>query len=151
MDTAKRLLTLLGRLQEMRLTEPPVEQMVLSIAQIQLIQFIHYHYGSGCHMQEIAEGLNLSAPTVSVAIRRLESDGWLERKSDPDDKRAFIIQLTEKSEKAISKMMEIHYQAIKRFLAGLTSKEQEELLALLSRAIDSAESRSIQESIPGSK
>lgn len=142
MNTAKRMLSLLNRLQEMKLLTPPGEQLDLSIAQIQLIQFIQRGSESGCHIQDIAEGLSLSAPTVSVAVRRLEAAGWLERKTDPDDKREFIIELTEKSEKTISKMMEIQYQGIKRFLDGLTSKEQEELLALLSRAINEAESHS---------
>ena len=42
----------------------------------------------GCHVQEIADGLSLSAPAVSVSIGRLIKSGLSERLRNPDDGRA---------------------------------------------------------------
>jgi DNA-binding MarR family transcriptional regulator len=91
----------------------------------------------GCGVVDIAKGLKLSPPTISVAIRRLVKDGWLERRSDPEDRRARPIYLTPKSEDFILRLRMHQTRMFKIFLSGLTLEEQDLLLSLLERALDS--------------
>ena len=43
----------------------------------------------------LAEVLDTGASHVSKIVRRLEADGWVERATDPSDRRATLISLTE--------------------------------------------------------
>lgn len=49
----------------------------------------------GLRQSELASRLGVSAPTVSAAVTRLESDGVLVRRADPDDPRARRVCLAE--------------------------------------------------------
>jgi DNA-binding MarR family transcriptional regulator len=51
----------------------------------------------GLRMGELAERARLSKQTMTELVRRLERDGLVERRSDPDDRRAFLIFLTARS------------------------------------------------------
>lgn len=44
---------------------------------------------------ELAQRLSISAPVASRAVDSLEADGLVERRPDPQDRRAFLISITE--------------------------------------------------------
>jgi DNA-binding MarR family transcriptional regulator len=48
-------------------------------------------------MGELAQRAHLSKQTMTELVRRLERDGLVERRPDPDDGRAFLIFLTPRS------------------------------------------------------
>ena len=50
---------------------------------------------AGLRQGELASRLGVSAPTVSAAVTRLERDGLVERRADPDDPRARRVCLAE--------------------------------------------------------
>lgn len=135
----RRFLNLMERLWILSSAKMPAEELDLTMAQLRLIDFISKH--AGCHLQDVAEGLQLTPPTVSVAIRKLEDSGWLERRPDPDDGRAACVYLTGKSETAIGKAT-AHQQKIRGlFFSGLTDSERQVLLDLLEKGILSLESQ----------
>lgn len=51
----------------------------------------------GLRMGELAERAHLSKQTMTEMVRRLERDGLVERRRDPDDGRASLIFLTARS------------------------------------------------------
>ena len=113
------------------------DQFDLTMPQLRLLVFVKQNLG--CHLQDIAEGLELSPPTVSVAIRKLEEGGWLERHPDPDDGRASCVFLTNASERVVKEAL-VHQKKIgKMFISGLSLFEQEQLLVLLEKGIISIE------------
>ena len=95
----------------------------------------------GCGVLEIAKGLQLSAPTISVGIRRLVKDGWLERRDDPNDRRARPLFLTPKSETLMVEIRKHRSEMLSFFLSGLNIEEQNQLLNLMERAINQMEKR----------
>ena len=53
-----------------------------------------------CTQKEIADYLQVSAPTVDRGVKRLERKGLVVKKSCDEDMRRTIIQVTEKGEKS---------------------------------------------------
>ena len=86
-------------------------------------------------------------PTVSVGVRRLIKDGWMEQRDDPNDGRARPLFLTEKGDAFVNSIRQHRTQTIKLFLSGLSTDEQEQLISLLDRAINALEKADVHETI----
>jgi len=140
MDTEDRLITLLHRLRRLGVENPPTDNFQASPAQIMLLEWIAAH--PGCRAQDVAEGLGLTSPTVSVGLRRLEKMGLLHRVPHPSDKRALQIFLTAEGERLHQQIQALHRLKARQLLAGLTPDEQETLLTLWERALQAAEGNS---------
>jgi DNA-binding MarR family transcriptional regulator len=56
----------------------------------------------GVRVTELAERAGMSRQAASYLVAELEERGYLERRSDPADGRASLVDLTERGEKAIS-------------------------------------------------
>jgi DNA-binding MarR family transcriptional regulator len=134
-----RLALLMQRMLKLRLAEIPRLDYDLSFSQIEILLFIHR--STNCRVQDIADGLGITPPTVSVALRRLEKAGWLERHPDPEDGRATCSSLTEKSMEMLQNVRMAQYRGVEQFLMGLTEDEKNRLVGLLEKAITSAEDR----------
>lgn len=133
------LMELMNRMQQFRLGEFPRGRFNLSYPQIQLIWFVNKNPGR--HLQDVADGLEVTAPTASVSIRRMEEDGWLERRPDPSDGRATCIFLTDKSLQTIEQLKAGRMKGMRLFLGQLSVKEREQLLVLLEKAISGMEKK----------
>ncbi len=90
----------------------------------------------GISQLELANTTHLSAPTVSIIIKRMEAEGIIEKKSNPNDMRSFLIYLTKKGKKLdeenIKKIKKIDALA----LDTLTKEEFDTLMVLLSKMRD---------------
>ena len=132
-----RFLDLLNRLRKLGPGLPLFEAVRVTPSQLLLLDWIAA--SPGCGIQEIAAGLGVTSPTVSVGVRRLEEAGLLERRPDPQDGRAIQIFLTAQGETLRRQVQEFRQRKVQRLLASLTPQEQETLLDLLERAISAAE------------
>lgn len=130
------LQALLKRMSDLPMMKPPSESP-LSMPQVAMLNWVAR--SPGCGVRDIANGLHVTPPTVSVGVRRLVKDGWLEQRSDPYDRRARPIFLTEKGVELIEIIRNHRTQMLKVFLSGLESDEQEQLIGLLDRAISALE------------
>ncbi len=75
--------------------------------------------------------------TISSMLKKLEEDGLVERNLDPEDKRLFRIHLTDKG-KALAEKFSPQFASFQNQLAsGLTVKEREELIHLLTKLFTS--------------
>ncbi len=133
----ERLLDLFERMRRLALGQHPLQGSGVTIPQLTLLDWIAT--APGCGIREIAAGLGLTAPTVSVGVRRLEAMGLLERRSDPRDRRAIQLFLTERGQALHQQAYTFRREKMRRMLAGLTPEERLTLLALLERAIGAAE------------
>ncbi len=140
MDLEDRFLHLLYRLRALGAETPPFEAFQVSPAQLMLLSWIADH--PGCHIQNVAAGLGLTSPTVSVGLRRLEQAGLLRREPDPTDKRARRLFLTPQGEHLYQEILAFRRAKARQFLSGLTAAQQETLLTLWERALQAAEANS---------
>ena len=132
-----RLLHLFERLRQLRFGRNPLQGSGVTMPQLTLLDWVTQ--SPGCGLQELADGLGLSAPTVSVAVRRLEEDGLLQRRPDPEDGRAIQISPTTEGRALHGRARTFRREKMRRLLAGLTPGEVETLLALLGKAVAIAE------------
>jgi len=133
----ERLLKLLLRLRKLGPGRLPFEDVPVTPPQSLLLDWVAG--APGCGIQEMAAGLGLTAPTVSVGVRRLEDAGLMEREPDPKDRRSIRLFLTAQGQTLHQRARGLRWQKIQRLLAGLTPQERETLLDLLERAINVAE------------
>ena len=127
----------LRRLREIGPGQPPFEDVGISSAQLTLLEWIAT--SPGCSLQDLADGLALTPPTVSVGVRKLEEVGLLERRPDPTDGRAWQFELTATGNTLWHRVQHYRNEKTRRLLGGLTPEEQQTLLSLLERALDTAE------------
>ena len=136
-EPENRLVGLFQRMSSIPMLAPP-KGTPLSFPQAMILQWIAVH--PGCGVLEIAHGLNVTPPTVSVGIRRLIKGDWLEQRLDPNDRRSRPIYLTEKGSGFVETMKNHRSRMLTLFLSGLTNEEQDQLINLLERAVSALES-----------
>jgi DNA-binding MarR family transcriptional regulator len=93
----------------------------------------------GCGVLDIAKGLGVTPPTISVGISRLENAGWLERRNDPEDRRSYPLYLTSKGDQLVARVRAHRTQMLRIFLSALSIEEQEKLLHFLERGVKALE------------
>jgi len=81
----------------------------------------------------IAAKVRLTSGSASVAIDRLESKGFVERKPHAIDRRTRVIHLTVEGRKLIQAAFHDHAAAMEQATSSLSRKERAELVALLKR------------------
>ena len=86
----------------------------------------------GLKMNELSRLLMVTGGNVTTIVDQLEKEGLVERGS-PADRRAWSIRLTSAGKKSFAEMARAHEQWVVELLAGLTSRERDELLKLLAK------------------
>jgi MarR family 2-MHQ and catechol resistance regulon transcriptional repressor len=82
----------------------------------------------------IGKKVLLTTGSITAAIDRLESKHLVQRTADPHDRRARIVQLTEKGKRLIKDGLERHAIDMEEALAVLKPGERVELIRLLKKA-----------------
>ena len=131
------LLDLFGRLRGLAFGQHPLQDSGVTMPQLTLLEWVEA--SPGCGIQAIADGLGLTAATVSVGVRRLEKAGLLERQPDPQDGRAVQLLPTTQGKALSQRALAFRRDKMERLLKALTPEERLTLLTLLEQAITSAE------------
>lgn len=108
----------------------------LSSAQTRLLKHI---YSKGVMTQvDLCNELELDKSTVAKALIRMENNGNIEKKINPEDTRSFLISLTPKAEEIVPKTRVILSEWAKDVTAGMTETEKELLYKLLDKVTHQA-------------
>ena len=92
----------------------------------------------GLKMNELSRLLMVTGGNVTAIVDQLEKEGLVERLDEPADRRAFRIRLTKSGERTFIEMARAHEEWVVELLAGLSRRDQEELLRLLARVKENA-------------
>lgn len=138
-QSAEKFLSLMHRLRQLGPGTPPPAEAKISPSLLPLVE--HAAAVPCCGIQEMAKGLNLATPTVSIGVRQLEDAGFVERQPDPHDGRAVRLFLTPAGQKLHKRTHGFRRQKFERLLTGLTPEERITLLDLLERAVSAAENQ----------
>jgi MarR family transcriptional regulator, 2-MHQ and catechol-resistance regulon repressor len=81
----------------------------------------------------IGSKIRLTSGSISVAIDRLEEKRLVERRDDPDDRRARVVHLTPEGRKLIECAFAEHAAAMEHATSGLSPVERKEAIRLLKK------------------
>jgi DNA-binding MarR family transcriptional regulator len=80
---------------------------------------------------------NVSKNTISSLLRGLEDQGLIQRAIDPEDKRLFRIQLSERGRSLMAEAAPRRIRYLNCLISELTTQEKEQLFALLGKLYQS--------------
>ena len=103
----------------------------IGLTKSQWIVLAHLARHEGINQGGLAEILELEPATLGRHLDRLEDTGWIERRPDPSDRRAWRLHLTGKAAPVLEKMGDLVEIVTREALAGLGWKERERLQAQL--------------------
>jgi len=86
-------------------------------------------------VSELASHLNVSKPTVTFALNKMEKQGFVTKTQSDDDRRFFSIQLTSKGKELAKLHDEIHKSYSDLFKQILDENELKMLESLLSKVL----------------
>ncbi len=85
---------------------------------------------------ELCKKLDMDKAAVAKAVAGLEKDGYITKRTNPDDVRAFLVGLTGKASRLIPKIEEIHNAWGAELTADMTDKEKDSFVSLLQTAAE---------------
>ncbi|MFL5871371.1 MAG: MarR family winged helix-turn-helix transcriptional regulator [Solirubrobacterales bacterium] len=137
MSTAQKigsmnLLTRLSRVVYSRATE--------QLLGMRLKPFITLDYlrgqGDGVTQQGLGQTLHLDANNCVILLNDLESDGYVERRRDPADRRRHIVEMTDAGRRALEEA-EVKLETVEDDVLGnLSQAERSQLRDLLAKALE---------------
>ena len=99
----------------------------IGLTKSQWIVLAHLARHEGIHQGGLADILELEPATLARHLDRLEDTGWIERRSDPSDRRAWRLHLTGKATPVLEKMGDLVEVTTQEALSGLSLDERERL------------------------
>lgn len=85
----------------------------------QLSRSLSYNGVDGMLQTELAEIMDVGKVTVGGLMDHLEAAGLVERRPDPNDRRAKRVHITESGHKALAKMKKVGHRLNRRVLDGI--------------------------------
>ncbi len=92
----------------------------------------------GINQEHLAESLTFSKATSTRAIKKLEKEGYIIRKKDNTDKRAYNVFITKKGKKLENIFKNISSDWTEILLSGFTENERELFINFLKKTIENA-------------
>src|SRR5262245_62966125 len=106
----------------------------LTIAQCRGRCYVERH--EGVSQARLAELTDTDPMTLGRVVIRLESDGYVHRQPDPQDGRAHRLHLRPKAAPMLDRIWTLADESRAEALAGFTTADREQLMALLGRVRD---------------
>jgi DNA-binding MarR family transcriptional regulator len=97
--------------------------------QVMLLFFLQKNDGSS--LTQISQGLMLENPTVTGLIDRLEKLGYVKRSDHPNDRRVYLVNITEKGNKVANKALPIIKKLNEEIKKGYSKEEIENFKKVL--------------------
>ena len=103
----------------------------LSPGQPKVLRYIQSH--ENCKLKDIAKECDVECATVSKMLDNLEEKGMIIRNINPQNKRAYQVNLTDKGRSALQKWEEHCMEVEQISLQGFNPEEKEQFQNYLSR------------------
>ncbi len=107
------------------------QKMGLTRAQWRVL--VHLAAREGVNQKALSEILEIDTVTLGRHIDRLERDGWLERRPDPKDRRAWQLHLLPAARPMLDQMEALAEQTMALSLKGLYAGDKAHFLKVLSQ------------------
>ena len=108
----------------------------LTASQGRLMAFVAHRGEQPTYAKDVEAELHLTHPTVSGLLSRLEQKGFVELKTDPNDRRSKRIVISPKGLSCHERMHAVILENESRIVQGFTPEEKEQFALFLQRAIN---------------
>jgi DNA-binding MarR family transcriptional regulator len=108
------------------------EQFGSTLPRFDLMAQLERHR-DGLKMNELSRLLMVTGGNITAIVDQLETEDLVERLDDTEDRRAWLIRLTSAGRKSFAEMARAHEEWVVELLAGLSRREQDDLLKLLAK------------------
>ncbi len=105
----------------------------LGLTQAQWRALVHLSRNEGLNQVSLADLLDVQPITVARLIDKLAAADLVERRPDPNDRRAQRLFLTAKATNVVARIWEVADETYAVVLKGISNEEREVLINLLSR------------------
>ena len=106
------------------------QQNDLSIAELHILECVGRGQGS---ISRIAQAMEITLPTVTVAVKRLEKKGYVVKNKDENDGRVTRVALTARGRKMDAAHRYFHENMVRSITREMSEAEVEELVRILSK------------------
>ena len=103
----------------------------LTLEQCRILTRLERH--EGVSQSRLAWLTDTDPMTIGRVVDRMEGDGLLERRPDPADRRVRLLFLTPAARPALQRIRQLADRARAEALSGLSTQDQQQLLALMER------------------
>jgi len=97
--------------------------------QVMLLFFLQKNDGSS--LTQISQGLMLENPTITGLIDRLEKSGYVKRSDHPNDRRVYLVNITEKGNRVAKKALPIIKKLNEQIKEGYSKSEIDDFKKVL--------------------
>jgi DNA-binding MarR family transcriptional regulator len=103
----------------------------LSLAQCRALAYLSRH--EGINQAGLADLLEVRPISLARLLDRMGAAGWIERRADPEDRRAHRLYLSEKARPVLDQLHRLSAETRAEALAGIPEEETEMVMRILSR------------------
>jgi DNA-binding MarR family transcriptional regulator len=108
----------------------------IEVTPIQVMLLFFLQKNDGLSLTQISQGLMLENPTVTGLIDRLEKLGYVKRSDHPNDRRVYLVHITEKGNKVANRALPIVKKLNEEIKKGYSKKEIEGFIKVLKGAFE---------------
>jgi len=94
------------------------------------------HRGEGMRQNELAEQLEMEPIAIGRVIDRLQKAGFVERRADPADRRAWRLYLTPRAHSVVGDMEQISSELFHQAQRGISAADMKAMMGMLTRMKD---------------
>jgi len=114
-----------------------LEPYKIGIGQLHFL--LNINHNDGINQEQLAHYLNVDKATSARAIKKLEEEGLVIRKIDPNDKRSYNIFLTKHGRELIPKVRKITREWTNLLLTDFCNEDKDKLFYYLEKITENAE------------
>ncbi|MGC4074143.1 MAG: MarR family transcriptional regulator [Nibricoccus sp.] len=106
-----------------------LQPLDLGLTRARWLILYHVKRKAGCTQRELAEQLQLRPMTVGRQVGKLVDIGWLERRDDPRDQRAYSLHLKPAARKIFTRLRPVVQAFRSTYFAGIPPSRRDALFA----------------------
>ncbi|MGZ9234648.1 MAG: MarR family winged helix-turn-helix transcriptional regulator [Anaerolineales bacterium] len=114
----------------------------LSLPQFGILMQLHYR--SNCGVSDIGDHFDITNAAASQLVDKLVQSGLIRREEDPQDRRAKLLNLTDKGRELIQQSIEQRYRWVDQLAEKLSAEESAKVIEAVNIMTQAAQKLEIQ-------
>jgi DNA-binding MarR family transcriptional regulator len=103
----------------------------LSIGELHILETVWQRRDMGCSISDIAQAHQVTLPSMTVAVKKLETKGYVQKMRSDTDGRVVYVALTRRGDKVNAMHRYFHEHMVRSVLRDIDETQRPALLAAL--------------------